>query len=462
MSKTLLVKNATLMATMNEHHQEISDGGLFCRDNVIEYVGKSSELPQNADEIIDLSGHVLLPGLINTHHHMYQSLTRAVPEAQNSDLFNWLKVLYPIWSRLTPEMIKISTQVAMAELLLSGCTTSSDHLYIFPNCCRLDDSLEGAEEIGMRFHASRGSMSIGESQGGLPPDTVVEDEKTILKDCQRLIETFHDSQDFSLRRIVLAPCSPFSVSEALMRDSAQMARSYGISLHTHLAENKDDCDYSLKKFGKTPAQYAESLGWIGHDVWHAHCVELDPYGIELFGKTSTGIAHCPSSNMRLASGIAPLSAMSKAGVSIGLGVDGSASNDGAHMMAEARQALLLQRVRYGPQALSARKAIEFLTLGGAKVLNRHDIGALIPGKAADFTAFNLNDISLAGAHHDPIAALVFCAPSRASYTVVNGRVLVRKGELTSIELPIVIERHNKLAHQLVTNSRSVMHHYTGE
>ncbi|MBX9753480.1 MAG: 8-oxoguanine deaminase, partial [Pseudomonadaceae bacterium] len=395
-------------------------------------------------------GHIVIPGLVNTHHHMYQSLTRVVPSAQDGELFNWLQNLYPIWARLTPEMIQVSTQTAMAELILSGCTTSSDHLYIYPNGCKLDDSIHAAAEIGMRFHAARGSMSVGRSQGGLPPDSVVEKEADILKESQRLIEDYHDASHSSMLRVVVAPCSPFSVSRDLMREAAVLARQYGVSLHTHLAENQNDISYSREKFGMTPAEYAEDLGWVGPDVWHAHCVQLDQHGIDLFARTGTGVAHCPCSNMRLASGIAPIRKMRDAGVPVGLGVDGSASNDGATMIGEVRQALLLQRVGFGPDAMTAREALEIATLGGAKVLNRNDIGALAPGMSADFVAFDLRQIAFAGALHDPLAALVFCAPSQVAHSVINGKQVVKDGQLLSIDLPLVIERHNQLAHKLVS------------
>ncbi|WP_271103343.1 8-oxoguanine deaminase [Pseudomonas tohonis] len=449
MGKTLLVKNADLLVTMDGERREIRQGGLFIEDNVIRQVGPSAELPQSADEVLDLKGHIVIPGLVNTHHHMYQSLTRVVPAAQDGELFNWLTNLYPIWARLTPEMIQVSTQTAMAELILSGCTTSSDHLYIYPNGCKLDDSIHAAGEIGMRFHAARGSMSVGRSQGGLPPDSVVEKEADILKESQRLIEDYHDASHGSMLRVVVAPCSPFSVSQDLMREAAVLARQYGVSLHTHLAENVNDIAYSREKFGMTPAEYAEDLGWVGHDVWHAHCVQLDQHGIDLFARTGTGVAHCPCSNMRLASGIAPIRRMRDAGVPVGLGVDGSASNDGATMIGEVRQALLLQRVGFGPDAMTAREALEIATLGGAKVLNRDDIGALVPGMAADFVAFDLNQIAFAGALHDPLAALVFCAPAQVSHSVINGRLVVKDGQLMTVDLPRVIERHNRLAHQLV-------------
>ncbi|MBF8179531.1 8-oxoguanine deaminase [Herminiimonas contaminans] len=453
MSKTLLIKNARVLVTMNEQREEISNGAVFIRDNVIEQVGPSATLPQTADEVIDASHHVVLPGLINTHHHMYQSLTRAVPAAQNGELFNWLTNLYPIWANLTPEMIQVSTQTAMAELMLSGCTTSSDHLYIYPNGCRLDDSLEAAQEIGMRFHAARGAMSVGQSKGGLPPDRVVEQEADILRDTQRLIETYHDAGRHAMQRIVVAPCSPFSVSRDLMRESASMARSFNVSLHTHLAENVNDIAYSREKFNMTPAEYAEDCGWVGHDVWHAHCVQLDDAGINLFAHTHTGIAHCPCSNMRLASGIAPIRKMLDAGVSVGLGVDGCASNDSGHMMAEVRQAMLLQRVGFGPDAMTARQALEVATLGGAKVLNRDDIGALKPGMSADIVMFDVRQIGFAGALHDPVAAMVFCTPPNVACSIINGRVVIRDGQITTIDLGHVIERHNALAFTLAEAAR---------
>ncbi|MBW9336768.1 8-oxoguanine deaminase [Herbaspirillum sp. RU 5E] len=451
--KTLLIRNARVLVTMNEGREEIANGALYIRGKVIEQVGKTEELPQEADEIIDASHHVVIPGLVNTHHHMYQSLTRAIPSAQNGELFNWLTNLYPIWAGLTPEMIRVSTLTAMAELILSGCTTSSDHLYIYPNQTRLDDSLEAAAQIGMRFHGARGAMSVGQSKGGLPPDRVVEEEPAILKDTQRLIETYHDSQRHAMQRIVVAPCSPFSVSRDLMREAADLARHYGVSLHTHLAENVNDIAYSREKFNMTPAQYAEDCGWVGHDVWHAHCVQLDEHGIDLFARTGTGVAHCPCSNMRLASGIAPIRKMLDAGVPVGLGVDGSASNDSAHMLGEVRQAMLLQRVGFGPDAMTARQALEVATLGGAKVLNRDDIGALKPGMSADIVLFDTRQIAFAGALHDPVAALVFCTPANVNTSIINGRVIVREGQLTTIDLGAVLERHNHLAYQLAEAAR---------
>jgi 8-oxoguanine deaminase len=450
MPRTLLVKNADVLVTMDAARREIRNGGLFVSDNRIVAVGPSAELPQAADEVLDLAGHVVIPGLVNSHHHMFQTLTRVLPAAQNAELFDWLTALFPVWQRLTPEMIKASTRTAMAELMLSGCTTAMDHLYLYPNGCRLDDEVEAAREIGMRFHASRGAMSVGASLGGLPPDSLVEDEAAILKDMVRVIDAYHDAGRFSMLRVVVAPCSPFTVSQDLMREAVKLARSRGVSMHTHLAENDKDVAYTRENFNMTPAQYAEDVGWVGRDVWHAHCVKLDDDGIKLFGRTGTGVAHCPCSNMRLASGIAPIRRMRFEAVPVGLGVDGAASNDGSHMLAEARQAMLLARVGYGPDAMAARDALEIATLGGAKVLDRDDIGALAPNMAADFVAFDLRTIGFAGGLHDPVAALVFCAPASVALSVINGRIVVKDGRLTTLELPKIIEAQNRLARVLVS------------
>lgn len=465
---TLLVKNATVLVTMDQNRREIANGGLYVVDNVIQQVGPTAELPETADTVLDLRDHVVLPGLVNTHHHLYQSLTRVL--AQDADLFTWLKTLYPIWANLSDEAIYVSTLTGLAELALSGCTTSSDHLYIFPNDCTLDSQIRAAGEIGVRFHAARGSMSLGESKGGLPPDRVTEDEAFILKDSQRLIETYHDANRHAMLRVVLAPCSPFSVSPALMRESAQLARAYGVRLHTHLAETLEEEEFCLATFGQRPVAYAESLGWTGDDVWHAHCVHMSEPEVSLFGRTGTGVAHCPASNMRLASGIAPVLALRQAGAPVGLGVDGSASNDGGHLLAEARQALLLQRVapnRYlseapggrggfggKPNALTAREALEIATRGGAAVLGRDDIGYLAPGMSADFIAVNLNQIAFAGAGHDPVAALVLCQPPGVSWSVINGKVVVEpdaggNGRLTTLDLPVILEKHNRIARAMV-------------
>jgi 8-oxoguanine deaminase len=485
--KRLLIDRAACVATFDPAlpgpASELRDACVLVHGNRIEWIGPANALtPQqrdSADEVIDARGHLVVPGLVNTHHHMYQSLTRAIPGVQDAELFSWLRGLYPIWAGLTPEMVQVSTQVAMAELLLSGCTTSSDHLYIYPNGVRLEDSIEAAQRIAMRFVATRGSMSVGQSAGGLPPDRVVEREDDILRDSQRLIETWHDASHGAMVQVVLAPCSPFSVSQDLMRESAALARSYrhcfgaqGVRLHTHLAENDHDIAYSREKFNRTPAQYAQDLGWLGDDVWHAHCVKLDDEGISLFAATRTGVAHCPCSNMRLASGIAPVRRMLNAGVPVGLGVDGSASNDAAHMVNEARQALLLARVGralqppevrdgrtflgcdLGPAEMTARDGLALATRGGAQVLGRGDIGHLAPGMCADLAIFNLDTLGFAGAAvHDPVASLLFCASPTAAYTLVNGRVVVRQGQLTTVELEPLLERHNQLARELAQTAR---------
>ncbi|MEZ4767571.1 MAG: 8-oxoguanine deaminase [Caldilineales bacterium] len=444
---TLLIKNADLLVTMNAGRERIAGGGLLVRDNVIEQVGATADLPDVADHVIDAGGMVVLPGLVNTHHHLYQTLTRCL--AQDDGLFGWLTTLYPIWARMNGEAVYVSAKVGLAELLLSGCTTSSDHLYLYPNGSRIDDEIRAAQELGIRFHATRGSMSLGESQGGLPPDSVVENEAAILRDCQRAIETFHQPQRHGMVRVALAPCSPFSVTPDLMRESAAMARAYGVRLHTHLAETLDEEHFCLETFGKRPVDYVESLGWTGDDVWHAHCVHMSEREIALFARSGTGVAHCPNSNMRLASGIAPVVAWREAGVPVGLGVDGSASNDSSHMLAEARQAMLLQRVKGDAGALSAQGALELATLGGAAVLGREDIGALAPGMAADFIAYRLDRLEFTGAQHDPLAALVFCTPVNVDLSVVNGQVRVADGRIVDLEMEPLIVRHNAISRAML-------------
>lgn len=459
---TLLVKNAAVLVTMDGQRREIAGGGLFARDGLIEQVGLSRELPETADQVLDLSGYLVLPGLVNTHHHFYQTLTRVIPAAQNANLFNWLKTLYPIWARMTPDDIYISTQTALAELALSGCTTASDHLYLFPNGARLDDEIAAAGEVGLRLQASRGSMSLGESQGGLPPDSVVDSEETILRDSQRLIEQYHDPKPGAFVQIVLAPCSPFSVTDELMRLSAEMARHYGVHLHTHLAETHDEEQFCLEKFGYRPVGYMQAVDWIGEDVWFAHSVHVNQAEIDLYARTGCGVAHCPSSNMRLASGIAPVRGYLRAGVKVGLGVDGSASNDSSHMLAEARQAMLLARLRAGLEGASlsggnadplmtARQALELATLGGAAVLGRKDIGSLQAGKCADLIAIRLDKLAYSGALHDPVAAAVFCAPQQVDVNIVGGRVVVMGGELRTLDVPRLIERHNRAALRIAAN-----------
>jgi 8-oxoguanine deaminase len=455
---TLLIKHAHLL-TLDDHHTELSDGGLFIENGFIYQVGATRDLPSTADEVLDLTGHVVVPGLVNTHHHFYQTLTRAVPAAQDANLFNWLKTLYPIWARLTPEDIFISTSTALAELALSGCTTASDHLYLFPNGSKLDDEIAAASEIGLRIHASRGSMSLGESKGGLPPDSVVDDEDSILKDSQRLVEKYHDPKPGSMTQIVLAPCSPFSVTSDLMKQSAKLAREYGVHLHTHLAETEDEEQFCMQMFGHRPVGYMQEVDWVGDDVWFAHAVWVNDEEIQIFAKHNCGVAHCPTSNMRLASGVAPIKEYRRAGVNVGLGVDGSASNDGSHLLSEVRNAMLLSRVKEGitgyslsndpnRKLMTARDALYLGTRGGAAVLGRKDIGLLEAGKCADFFAVNLNRIEFTGMH-DPVSAIVFGQPVRVDYTVVNGKFVVKEGQLVTVDEQKLIERHNQAAKRLL-------------
>lgn len=439
---------------MDDQRREIADGGLFIEDGFISHVGTTAELPDTADEVLDLTGHLILPGFINTHHHFYQTLTRAVPGAQDAGLFDWLRTLYPIWARMTAEHIEVSTKLALAELALSGCTTAFDHLYLFPNDSCLDDEIEAAKDVGLRLHASRGSMSLGESDGGLPPDSVVETDSEILADTQRLIETYHDGSPGSMTQVVVAPCSPFSVTTDIMRDSAELARAFGVSMHTHLAETMDEEEFCISTYGRRPIELMEDLNWMGDDVWFAHSVFINDAEIGRMANTRTGVAHCPSSNMRLASGIAPVRKYLAANVPTGLGVDGSASNDGSHLLGEARMAMLLSRLDAAPnqsggELMKARTAIEIATRGGAEVMNRPDLGSLESGKAADFIAMALNRIEYAGALHDPVAAAMLCAPVNVDYNYVAGRAVVANRELVKLELPSLIERHNRLAGQLL-------------
>jgi 8-oxoguanine deaminase len=445
MSKSLVIKNADVIVTMNGRRDELTGADIRVVDGVIDELGQGL----TGDETVNALGCVVTPGLVNTHHHLSQTLTRAVPGGQDALLFGWLQSLYPIWQRFGPEEMFVSAQVGLAELALSGCTLSSDHLYHFPKGVRLEDTIDAAKTIGIRFHATRGSMSIGESDGGLPPDAMCEKEADILNDCIRVIDVHHDAADGAMIRIGIAPCSPFSVSRELMRDSAVLARDKGVMLHTHLAENDEDVAYSLEKFGCRPGQYAEDLGWTGNDVWHAHCVKLDGQEMDLFARSGTGVAHCPCSNCRLGSGIAPVRAMRDTGVKVGLGVDGSASNDAGHLLDEARQAMLLQRVANGADAMSAREALEIATLGGAQVLGRTDCGSLEPGQRADFAIWDMTrGIATAGSW-DPVAALVLTGPHQVRDLYVEGRAVVKSGYLTGVELGALVEHQTKLAQALI-------------
>jgi cytosine/adenosine deaminase-related metal-dependent hydrolase len=464
--RTLLARNADVLVTMDEQRRELRGAGIFARDGIIEHVGPSNQLPQSADVVLELSGQIVLPGFVNTHHHLDQTLTRNLPAAQNNNLFPWLRVHYRLWAHRTPEATRWSTLVGLAELTASGCTTVFDHSYVFPNGCRVDDQIAAAAEIGVRFHACRGSMSLGESKGGLPPDDCVEDEEAILKDCMRAIETHHDARPGAMTRVVVGPCSPFSVSTNLLKESAKLARAYKVSLHTHLCETWDEERYTLEKYRQRPIGWMESLGWMGSDVWFAHAIHVDDDEIRSLARNGVGAAHCPCSNMRLASGIAPVKKYLAAGVKVGLGVDGSASNDASNILLEARQALLLARLRLGllpPEGprkflwlsqsdplradewMTAREVLEIATRGGAAVLGRNDIGSLEPGKCADFFSINLHTVDYAGALNDPVAATLFCAPQTARYTVINGRVIVENGEVVTVDMRPVIEDHNRFS-----------------
>ena len=444
-SSEILIQDAAVVVTMDGQRREISGGDVLIRGGVIAAVGQGLA---SAGQVVRAAGCVVTPGLVNTHHHLYQTLTRAVPGGQDALLFGWLKTLYPIWARFGPEEMFTSAQVGLAELALSGCSMTSDHLYLFPHGVRLDDTIAAAREVGLRFHPTRGAMSIGESAGGLPPDSLVERESAILEDCIRVIDAFHDPQEGAMLRVGIAPCSPFSVTRDLMREAAVLARDKGVMLHTHLAENDEDIAYSLAKFGCRPGQYAEDLGWTGPDVWHAHCVKLDAGEIDLFARSATGVAHCPCSNCRLGSGIAPVRAMRDTGVKVALGVDGSASNDAGNLLAEARQALLLQRVARGANAMAAREALEIATLGGAQVLGRPDCGSIAPGKRADIAIWDVSGIESAGSW-DPVASLILCGPTRVRDLYVEGRPVVQSGQLTTLDLPAVIARQNLLARRLM-------------
>jgi len=457
---TILVKNIDYLATFDDARREIKDGALFVRDNVIERVATTYEIgSMPADRVLDLSGHIVMPGMVNTHHHMYQTLTRVM--VQDDELFVWLTTLYPIWARLDDQAIYVSARVAMAELIQSGCTTSSDHLYVLPNDATIDAEIRAAREIGIRFHAARGAMSRGQSQGGLPPDSCVEDENVILKDCERLIHHYHDASRHSMSRIVLAPCSPFSVTPGLMREAAQLARAHkGVHLHSHLAEDLDEETYCAKVYGMRSVDFAESVGWLGPDVWFAHAIFLNDAEIEKFAKTGTGMTHCPSANMRCGQGIAKIRQMRAAGVKVGLGVDGSASNDTSNMFLEARLAQLLQRVapsRYlselpggpggfggSPKALSARDALDMATRGGAALLGRDDIGVLAPGMSADFIAVRLNQLGLSGTQRDPLAALIMCGPFKVDYSFINGREIIGRGEFIDFDVERALASHSAI------------------
>lgn len=463
MNRTL-IHNADVLVTMNADREELPHASVLVAGTQILRIDSAARMmhwirqdPANRqpNRILNAQGCVVTPGLVNCHHHLYQTLTRTIGTGEGMVLFDWLKMLYPIWAEMDPEAIYTSTQVGLAELLLSGATTVADHLYLFPNGIRLDDEIAAAQELGVRFHPTRGSMSLGESQGGLPPDRVVESEAAILADSQRVIETFHDPNPHAMLRIGLAPCSPFSVTGDLMRESARLARTYRrVGLHTHLAETLDEERFCIEQFGMRPLDYAESVEWLGDDVWFAHMVHPDEPEMKRLAHHCTGVCHCPSSNMILASGIAPVRRMRDLGVPVGLGVDGSASNDGNHLLGETRQAMLLQRVGWPgfesrADRFSAREALELATLGGAQVLQRDDIGSLETGKAADIVAFRIDDLGHAGALGDPVAALVTCAPARAWFSLINGKVVVEDHHVVGLDVAALVKRHNKASRSML-------------
>jgi 8-oxoguanine deaminase len=449
---TLLLCNIHTLATMDGG--EIERASVFVRDGWIEQVGHAGEMPGAADQVVDLSDHIVLPGLVNTHHHLHQTLTRAVPGAQNAGLFDWLTTLYPIWARMTPDHVRVSTRLGLVELALSGCTTAFDHHYLWPNGSSVDDQIEGASGLNMRFHVSRGSMSLGESDGGLPPDSVVENEATILELSQKAVEDHHDPSPGALRRVVLAPCSPFSVTGDLMRESADLARALGVRLHTHLAETDDEERFCIDRFELRPVEYMESLGWAGKDVWYAHAVHVTDDEVLRMADEGTGVAHCPTSNMRLASGLAPVFAV----------ISMPGCRWASVWMVQLRTTPRTCWLRPGRPSCStdspshpgrgraqmtARQALELATKGGAGVLGRDDIGRLAPGCAADMIALDLNRVEFAGALHDPVAAAVLCGPSGVDHSWVGGRFLVRNGRVAGVEVEKLIEDHNNLSRQLV-------------
>ncbi len=426
-------------------------GGIVVENRkILEVLAQDEQPSRDVDQIFDASEHVILPGLINTHHHFYQTLTRACPSALNKELFPWLKSLYPIWAGLTEDMIHLSTRLAAVELLLSGCTTAADHHYIFPEAAReaLDIQVDAIQQIGIRATLTRGSMSLGEDEGGLPPRNTIQDEDSILADCERVIDRYHDEKEGSMIQVALAPCSPFSVTEDLMKQSAQLARRKKVRLHTHLAETHDETDFCIELFGVRPVDYLERVGWMADDVWLAHGIHFTDKEITRLGKAGVGISHCPSSNMILGSGQCRTRDLEKAGSPVGLGVDGSASNDCSNMIQEVRQALMLQRLRYGSSGITHFDALRWATQGSARCLGRNDIGEIASGKQADLALFKLDETRFSGAG-DPLAALLLCGAYKADYVMVAGKWKVKKGHLNGVDLPELLEEHDKAARVLV-------------
>lgn len=438
------------MATMDAAGREIAGGFVLVEDNRVADVGQEPRGIQ-ADRVVDGAGQLLLPGFVNTHHHLYQSLFRNVPGASDSELFDWLVFLYEKWKGLDEEAMRVASAVACGELLLSGATTTTDHCYVFPRGKGdiLSADIEGARTAGIRFHPCRGSMSLSKKDGGLPPDSVVQTEAEILADCQRAIERHHDPEPFAMLRIALAPCSPFSVTHDLMRETVALAEETGVLMHTHLAETQDEEAYCLRRHRLRPVDLMEELGWLRDDVWFAHLVVLNDGDIEKLSRARVGMAHCPSSNMTLGSGIAPVTRLKGTGVKVGLAVDGSASNDTSNMIREVRQAMLLQRVGYGAASMTAREALSMATMGGARVLHREaEVGSIEVGKAADLIGFDLTDISFAGGQADPLAAIVHCAADRVDWAMVDGEFRVRDGRLVDDSLYDLIPKHNAISRRL--------------
>ena len=451
---TILIKNAEVIVTMDDNLTEIKNGDIYIEGNKIQDVGKS--LDYRADKVINASGMVVYPGFVNTHHHLYQTLTRNIPTIQDVKLFDWLVNLYEIWRELTPEAVYVSALVGMAELLLTGCTTTTDHFYVFPKNQPkdlIDYEIKAAQEIGIRFIPTRGSMNRGKSKGGLPPDDIVQTEDEIMKDCERLIKKYHNTARYSMLKIGVAPCSPFSVTTELLKQTAEFAKKYNIRCHTHIAETIDEEEYCINTYGKRPVEYMEEVGWLGENFWYAHCIYLNENEIKIMAETKTGVAHCPISNLRLGSGIAPIAKMLENNVRVGIAVDGSASNDSSNMLAEMRQALLIHRIKTGVDSMPAYKVLKMATKQGAQILGWNEIGSIEKGKAADIAIFNLNNIAYAGALHDPASAILFSGNSQiAEYTIVQGEIIVDKGNLIKINTDDVFYKANEIAKNMIKNA----------
>lgn len=447
----LLVKNCSWVYTLDPENRVYESVNILIEGNRIKAIGPG--VGEGTEEVIDGGGKLAIPGMVNTHHHLYQTLTRCVPRVQDSELFEWLVNLYEIWRELTPEAVYWSTLLGLGELLLTGCTLTTDMYYVFPSKTTgelLDEQFKAAGEIGMRFIPCRGSMSCGHSKGGLPPDDVVQDDNVILADMERLIKKYHDPSPMSMTRLALGPCSPFSVTPQLMKDTAQLARKHGLRIHTHLAETKDEEKYCAEKFGMRPFELMESVGWVGRDVWFAHSIYVNEREIRRMGETGTGVAHCPVSNLRLGSGIAPVPEMLAASVPVGLAVDGSASNDSSDMLGEVRTCLLAHRYRTGTSSMTVETAMRIATQGGADVLGFPEAGVIQEGKAADLILIDMNQLPYAGALHDPLAAIVLAGASHVVDTnIVNGRVVVKNGRLALVDQDEIIRNANRISREMV-------------